>query len=111
MIGEDGSVLAGIGHEQDHDVETPVAFLQKHAPLDCLKIAEPNFCLDADDLSTESGSRVERPQVAWHRQWHLGRPGSAGRQPLSKPGEKPQVPRVADWLPGKVRPPRKLEAD
>jgi len=31
--------------------------------------------------------------------------------PLSKPGEKPQVPRVADWLPGKVRPPRKLEAD
>ena len=106
MIGEDGTVTPGIGDQEDKDGEPPIALLEHHAPLDCLKIAEPNLCLDPDYLSTERGSAVERPQVAGDGRWHLGRPGSAGWQSLSKRREKPQVPRVVDWLPGKVRRPK-----
>jgi len=110
MHREDLTVVPGVGNDQDNDIESRVALLERQSAHECLEVIQLQFGLETDTEPVEPRLGVDRPPIADHGNRNLEHPRRSRRQASPQPVEEPQVARVSHRLPIQERPPAELEA-
>jgi hypothetical protein len=91
--------VAGIGHDEDHEIDLAVSLLQPDAASERLDVPQPGLDLTCASSPEHARHAVPRPAIAWDRERHLGSPHGAGWESLPEAFGEAELCGISRWIP------------
>ena len=108
---QDVPIADGVGHDEQEDVDVPVADLQREPAFERLQVEQLHLCFAAGSAAADHHARIPGAPVARDRHRHLGLPPGARRQAQAEPLEECRLSGVPDRVAVRIRTHRKSQAD
>jgi hypothetical protein len=105
------SIVPGVGHEEDHSMETAVAVLQRGSTGLRLNVAEDRLGLHAHSVRTARYDRVPGALIARSGEGDFGPPAEARVQIRAEALQQADMPRVSDRISAHIRPRAEIKSD
>jgi hypothetical protein len=105
------AVADRVRDDEEQEINAAVTELEGESPRKRLEVKQADLRLAAGSPATDPDHGIPRPSVPGDRHWYLGLPSGPRWEPIAKPGEQRQLPRIAQWVAIRIGLERDPQAD